>query len=145
MPTQLCRIGLAMPKEEYDLLSRVARAREKSRAAVIMELFREVIPVLEQVVAIAELRDQAFNAPRSALRQLSQNRTAKFLELAEEAGDQMDMIVEQTIRDTVRSQRKGKGQPPGGVDGMRAASASRRPGKRPQRAVKRSGRGKRAG
>jgi hypothetical protein len=112
-----------------------------------MELFREVIPTLEQVVAIAEMRDRAFDAPKAAIRRAMKPVEHQLSDLMDQAGEQMDMIVEQTIRDTVRNGRQGKGTPPAAARG--AAGAGRRgpsgkPGKRHQRAVKRS-RARRAG
>lgn len=116
---------------------------------MVTELFREVIPALERIVVLSQLYQDARNAPMAGIRESLTEVEGKLSQALEVAGEQMDMLVDRHMRDTMRTKRlhaaKGKGRPPGGVAAKVSAARPRTPGKRLQRAVKRSGRAKRGG
>lgn len=115
---------------------------------MLTELFREVIPVLEQVVVIAEAREMAKSAPRDAIRGAVDSAVGKLIQAAEVAGEQMDMLIDRTIRRTVRAKRQATPRPRKGAQGAAVTVGNRAPGgtgKRPVRAVKRAGGKRRRG
>lgn len=97
MPTSNPRINLTLTQEQYDLVSRLARINGKSRAAVLMEFFETVIPVLERVCVVAEAAERMQAQTKEGLLASLERAEATIAPLAAEAMGQLDLLIPTSV------------------------------------------------
>jgi len=107
MPTRNPRINVTLKPEHYDLISRLSRVQERSRADVLRELFETVLPVLERVVVVSEAAERAQVQAKEGLRESAERAEAAILPHVAEAMGQLDAFVEDAVGQLTRG---GAGQ-----------------------------------
>lgn len=95
MPTQNPRVLLTLKPHQYELVTRLAKAQRKSRAAVFLELFETVTPMLERVVVAVEAAHQVQSQGMASFKDSVERAEAALLPLVDAAQGQMDMLIAQ--------------------------------------------------
>lgn len=143
MPTNNPRLMLTLTPEQYELLSRLAKAQDRSRAAVVMELLETVIPVLERVVVAVEAAQQVQDRARDGLRSSVEAAEAAMLPHVAAAMGQLDLLVEQAVRSHGAEHAPGTGprRPEGSAAGAPRAARPPRRSESPRSVTRGPGRG----
>src|SRR5579883_735931 len=95
MPTVNPRVNVTLEPQQYELLSRLARAQRRSRSAILRELLELVIPVLGWVVVAVEGAQRAQEMARTGLRESVERAEAAILPHVQAAMGQLDLLVDQ--------------------------------------------------
>ncbi|SRR5579883_1761442 len=95
MPTVNPRVNVTLEPQQYELLSRLARAQRRSRSAILRELLELVIPVLGRVVVAVEGAQRAQEMARTGLRESVERAEAAILPHVQAAMGQLDLLVDQ--------------------------------------------------
>jgi uncharacterized protein (DUF1778 family) len=98
MPTLNPRINVTVTPPQYDLLSRLAKHQGKSRAAVLLDLFETVTPVLERVVVALDAAGQVQAQATAGLKRSVESAEQALRPLVATAQGQLDMLVEQALK-----------------------------------------------
>lgn len=107
MPTINPRVNVTLRPEVYDLVSRLAKLQQRSRAAVLSELLHEVLPVLERVVVVGEAAKRAEVQAKEGLRESMEKAEAAILPHISAAMNQFDLLI-----DDATSHLQGHGSSP---------------------------------
>lgn len=127
MPTQNPRLLLTLKPHQYELVTRLAKAQRKSRAAVFLELFETVTPMLERVASAVEAARQVESQGMASFRDSVDRAEAALLPLVEAAHGQLDLLVNQVARAAPASSM-------GEVERAASVASSRSPSPRKGRA-----------
>jgi hypothetical protein len=94
MATNKPRVNLTLEPDHYEILTRLAKVQGTSRARIINELFKEVVPQLESVVVTLEQAKAAAEKltpeAKARLRAKMQDKEAEALEAAQELKQAVD-------------------------------------------------------
>jgi hypothetical protein len=134
------RVNLSLQPDEYDLLTRLAKARGRSRAGVLEDVFHELRPVFERVVAAVEAAQKAEDAAKKGLRAAVERSEAVVESHAQAAVRQVDWLLNeaQGLSPAADPGRDAQAAGPGrrvskarkGGTGRRVKAARRRSGAR---------------
>ena len=106
MATEKPRINMALRREYYDVVTRLAKLQKRSRSAVVVELLEAAIPVLERVVVAGEAAQRAQSTAREELRSSLEKAEAAILPHVNAAMGQLDAFLvdslETPLVDTAR-------------------------------------------
>ena len=100
MPTQNPRIVVTVSPPQYVLLKRLAKAQHKSMAAVFLELFETVTPVLERVVIALEAATEVQAQATAGFKRSVEEAEQTLRPLVSTAQGQLDMLIEQALKGT---------------------------------------------
>lgn len=98
MPTTNPRVNVTLSAQQYELLSRLARAQGRSRSAILLELLELVTPVLERVVVAVEGAVRAQELASTGLRESVERAEAAILPHVQAAMGQLDLLVDQVTQ-----------------------------------------------
>jgi uncharacterized protein (DUF1778 family) len=94
MATTKPRVNLTLEPEHYEILTRLAKVQGTSRARIINELFKEVVPQLESVVVTLEEAKAAAQKltpeAKARLRAKMEGKEAEALEAMQELRKELD-------------------------------------------------------
>lgn len=94
MATTKPRVNLTLEPEHYAILTRLAKVQGTSRARIINELFKEVVPQLESVVVTLEQAKAAAEKltpeAKARLRTMMEGKEAEAIETAKELKQALD-------------------------------------------------------
>lgn len=132
MPTLHRRVNLVVKPEQFELLTRAAKATGKSKAGLMMELFEEVAPILERIVVVTEAAEKAKQQATAGLSEAIEAAEAKILPHANRAIQQFDLLIADIDRASGRlPPGEGSQRPPRRTPGKPIATrAMKRPEKR---------------
>ena len=121
------RVSLSFQPDEYDVLGRIAKAQgHNSKARVLEDLFHELRPVLERMVAVTEAAQRAQEITRAGLRESVERTQAVADSHAAAALKQFDWLLNQAQGNAPVADPKtsaaGRGHRGGGTQGKRKTS-----------------------
>lgn len=94
MATTKPRVNLTLEPEHYEILTRLAKVQGTSRARIINELFKEVVPQLESVVVTLEEAKAAAEKltpeAKARLRAKMEGKEAEAMEAMQELRKELD-------------------------------------------------------
>ena len=94
MATTKPRVNLTLEPEHYEILTRLAKVQGTSRARIINELFKEVVPQLESVVVTLEEAKAAAQKltpeAKARLRAKMEGKEAEAMEAMQELRKELD-------------------------------------------------------
>jgi hypothetical protein len=93
MPTEKPRLQVTLTPKQHDLLSRLSLLQKRSRAAVLLEVFQTIEPVLERVAAILEAAVRAQHDALDGLRTATESAQANVEPMMVQALGQLDLLV----------------------------------------------------
>jgi len=152
MATDKPRINMALRREHYDVVTRLAKVQGRSRSAIVVELLEAAIPTLERVVVVTEAAMRAQTSARDELVASLKKAEAAVMPHVNAALGQLDMLlaIEQP-KGSAKAQGSGRAAATARAERSEAPAVRRRsPGSRsrgpdPRPVTRGSGRGTRGG
>lgn len=146
MPTSNPRVNVTLRPEQYELLSRLAKAQGVSRSSVLIDLLETVTPVLERVVVAVEAAQRTQVMAREGLERSIGQAEQALLPHVQAAMGQLDWLVDRTVAvaraPSSTTDEGGVGGHAGGAGGpRRRPPAGGRKGRDPRPVTRGSGRG----
>lgn len=104
MPTAKPRVNVTMGEEEYALLTAFAARQGMSRGAVLMELWRDAMPVMARILKLLEEAEMARDSVREGIRDAAISAELEMMPLARQTLANLDLF-----EDAVRKAIAGTG------------------------------------
>lgn len=98
MATEKPRITITLPREQYEVIKRLATLQGGSMSRIVADLLGEVTPVLSRVCDSLEIAKRAQEGVRLNLRKAAQEAEEDMKPLAEIARDQFDRFASELDR-----------------------------------------------
>jgi multidrug efflux pump subunit AcrA (membrane-fusion protein) len=106
MATLKPRVNLALSRESYEIITRLARLRGTGRASIVTELVEAVVPQLAQTADLIEAAQKSKPKTLEALRARVNEAYTNVMDSSDNVTTEMDLLVGDIVKPKTKKAKK---------------------------------------